>query len=197
MWFKKKKEKTVMGWEDLTLDQFTEIEKIMKDDNNAKELRIMDLLYGDKGDISFLNSQPKTVMWKDSYWIAGRKYRLKADMSKFSISQMIDYQSGKNMYDWLAVVLVPNTAKSYNDGSYDMGEVKKGIGKMRLLDALAISNFLKRQCVALSLLMKDFLSQKMREIAESKALTQEQKEQVRSQITVFSRFVSLFAETTI
>lgn len=190
--FKRKNNDTVLSWDSITLSQFEQIEAIVKDGEKAKEQRIKRLLYGEEGgSIDFLNNEAPKIDWKKKYWINGREYRLQADMTKFNLSQFIDYQNGKCLRDWLSVVLIPIKAKGYNDGTYSIGEVKEAIGSMHIVDAMAVSVFLKRQSQCSLLIMKDYLAEQTRKITEMKGLSEEQRNSLQRQYTGFSNSLNL------
>lgn len=198
-WKKNKKQTTNKTWDDITLKEFQAIEEIVNDDKPAKEQRIKRLLYGEQGgDIEFLNNKPEPNQYRKGYELNGTYYKLEADMTKFNLSQMIDYQQGKTLQDWLSVVLVPCRVYEkchYNDGSYDLQQVKEDVLDIKIKDAMGVANFLKRQSQACFLLMIDFLQKQAKQMETMKeGLSEEQKASLIQQTTDFSTLLSQFVK---
>lgn len=156
MLFKRHKKKESKGWADVTLKQFTEVERILKSKTPTMEMELKRAIYGeDGGTIAFLNEPIRKKNIKKDYWIHGRQYRTSADLSRLTMSQYIDASNSKTNRDLLSVLLIPY-GHAYNDG-YDMEEVKADIDNLDMVTVQSIAFFLSRQLATFGLCMADSL----------------------------------------
>ena len=160
------KDKNIKEWYNITLKQFIDIQDIFMDaelDEQDKMtylinaifgVDIMNLQFTELADyvkrISFVNSQIPKAKCTDTYKINGKDYVMTKNVCKFTTAQYIDYmgyiKNGGADFDnypnILSLVLIPSSATAYNDGSYDIEEVKSDIlNHLSIVDCLAISNF--------------------------------------------------------
>lgn len=158
-WLRKRKNKESKGWADVTLAQFTEVERILKSKTPTMEMELKRAIYGEEGGaIAFLNEPIRKKNIKKDYWIHGRQYRTSADLSRLTMSQYIDASNSKTNRDLLSVLLIPY-GHAYNDG-YDMEEVKADIDHLDMVTVQSIAFFLSRQLATFGLCMADYLERK-------------------------------------
>lgn len=152
------------SWNEITIDEFVQIQDSYKDADMTDEDRTLNLVYlltnQDPMDMEFTEFQKvlKQLQFikeevpanplKRRYELNGKKYRLMQSIDKISTAQYIDYTNHlKNMEDdvdyvnVLSVFILPEDATKYNDG-YDIETVKKDIRYyMPITDALGIFRF--------------------------------------------------------
>lgn len=155
-----------MTWNDITLKQYNDIQKIINSDADemAKMSSLVAVLYNLNMDevpmteaialqaegVEFLNSIPKVgdTILKKQYTIKGIKY-VPTPIDKMTMSQYMDYQAyakldEEHLINTLSVCLVPKGHK-YNDGSYDIEELKNELHNMSVMDALRILSFFQNR----------------------------------------------------
>lgn len=152
------------SWNDVTIDEFTQIQDSYKDTEMTDEDRTLNLVYllTDEDplempftefqktlkDLQFIKSEVPASQLKRRYELNGKKYRLMQSLDKISTAQYIDYTTYlKNMEDdidyvnILSVFILPEDSVKYNDG-YDLETVKNDIRYyMSITDALGIFRF--------------------------------------------------------
>lgn len=152
------------SWNDVTIDEFTQIQDSYKDTEMTDEDRTLNLVYllTDEDplempftefqktlkDLQFIKSEVPASQLKRRYELNGKKYRLMQSLDKISTAQYIDYTTYlKNMEDdidyvnILSVFILPEDSVKYNDG-YDLEMVKNDIRYyMSITDALGIFRF--------------------------------------------------------
>lgn len=152
------------SWNDVTIDEFTQIQDSYKDTEMTDEDRTLNLVYllTDEDplempftefqktlkDLQFVKTEVPASQLKKRYELNGKKYRLMQSLDKISTAQYVDYTTYlKNMEDdidyvnILSVFLLPEDSVKYNDG-YDLETVKNDIRYyMSITDALGIFRF--------------------------------------------------------
>lgn len=152
------------SWNDVTIDEFTQIQDSYKDTEMTDEDRTLNLVYllTDEDplempftefqktlkDLQFIKSEVPASQLKRRYELNGKKYRLMQSLDKITTAQYVDYTTYlKNMEDdidyvnILSVFLLPEDSVKYNDG-YDLEMVKNDIRYyMSITDALGIFRF--------------------------------------------------------
>ena len=152
------------SWNDVTIDEFTQIQDSYKDTEMTDEDRTLNLVYllTDEDpmempftefqkvlkELQFIKSEVPANPLKKRYELNGKKYRLMQAIDKISTAQYIDYTTYlKNMEDdidyvnILSVFILPEDSVKYNDG-YDLETVKNDIRYyMSIADALGIFRF--------------------------------------------------------
>lgn len=152
------------SWNDVTIDEFTQIQDSYKDTEMTDEDRTLNLVYllTDEDplempftefqktlkDLQFIKSEVPASQLKRRYELNGKKYRLMQSLDKISTAQYIDYTTYlKQMEDdidyvnILSVFILPEDSVKYNDG-YDLETVKNDIRYyMSITDALGIFRF--------------------------------------------------------
>ena len=155
------------SWNDVTIDEFTQIQDSYKDTEMTDEDRTLNLVYllTDEDpmempftefqkvlkELQFIKSEVPANPLKKRYELNGKKYRLMQAIDKISTAQYIDYTTYlKNMEDdidyvnILSVFILPEDSVKYNDG-YDLETVKNDIRYyMSIADALGIFRFFFR-----------------------------------------------------
>lgn len=134
------------SWSDITISDYKKMLKISEDEYLSpieKDAGVLAVICGCeesdiwnlgvnefnilRGDMEFLNHFDFPKDWKmRKMKIAGEEYEVQADVSKFTVSQYMDYQSlwkskEKHMGSMLTVFLVPR-GKKYNEG-YDINRL--------------------------------------------------------------------------
>lgn len=155
------------SWNDVTIDEFAQIQDSYKDTEMTDEDRTLNLVYllTDEDpmempftefqkvlkELQFIKSEVPANPLKKRYELNGKKYRLMQAIDKISTAQYIDYTTYlKNMDDdidyvnILSVFILPEDSVKYNDG-YDLETVKNDIRYyMSITDALGIFRFFFR-----------------------------------------------------
>lgn len=155
------------NWNDVTIDEFIQIQDSYKDTEMTDEDRTLNLVYllTDKdplempftefkqvlSDLQFIKEEVQPAPLKKRYELNGKQYRLMQAIDKITTAQYIDYTTYlKNMDDdvdyvnILSVFLLPADSVKYNDG-YDLENVKNDIRYyMSITDALGIFRFFFR-----------------------------------------------------
>ena len=152
-----------LHWEDVTIEEFKQINILLTDDELDEEDKALGLvaLFSDDDplqtdfrefrkrleNIQFIGKEIKPAEVKKEYILGGVKYKLNKNIYNLTTSQYIDYTSylknldSDTLYeDVLSVYLIPDGCK-YNVG-YDIDETKRIIrNNMPITDALGIYNF--------------------------------------------------------
>lgn len=166
------------NWNNLTLKEFNEIDSIFKEDitDLLKTLKIQKVLYGEeKGDIEFLQSPIPERKVKKKYKVGGYNLRFCGNIKDLSTSQYIDYINSKTLQDYVSVLLVPEGSK-YNDGSYDLDDLKEKLLGLEFLDVKAMSSFLFGQLERFVKISQDYLKNPSTQEALKKTMSEEELE---------------------
>ena len=150
-----------MTWNDISLKQFLEIQKIydkeMSDfekskhlisiiyDKDINDIPVRDLDSYLKEIASLLNTPPEQAKIKKEYVINGYKYKLSPKIEDMSTGQFWDFTEysknpTKNIHKILSCFLIPDGMK-YGTG-YDIDVVLKDMDSLAITDVNAISFFL-------------------------------------------------------
>ena len=150
-----------MKWSDVTLNQFLELQEIMKiEDDTDKMLSLAELFFGEDvtalplpefnkklKELDFLQTEVPTNHIVKKVTINGHDYTIDALLGHVSTAQYVDFtnymKSENNIDKVLSVFFIPKGHK-YNDG-YDMEEVIKDMGSLPIDIALSESFFFSRQ----------------------------------------------------
>lgn len=179
-----------MNWYNVTLNQFIELDKILKSEENdtEKTICLMELLFGNEitdlplaefnkkvKEIDFLKDEipvktpPKKVVVND------RTYFIDCLIGNITTAQYIDFNNHLptgDMKKILSVFFIPEGHK-YNDG-YDMLQVINDIGELPIPVVESAAFFFERQLVKF---MEIFQSYSIKRIKKTK-MPKEQKEKV-------------------
>lgn len=152
------------SWNDVTIDEFIQIEESYKDTDMSDEDRTLNLIYllTDQDPLQmpfsefkkalsalqFIKGEVPSNPLKKRYELNGTKYRLMQALDKITTAQYIDYTTYlRNMEEdvdyvnVLSVFMLPEDSVKYNDG-YDLENVKKDIRyHMSIADAKGIFAF--------------------------------------------------------
>lgn len=172
-----KQTKHLTTWSDITLEQYKQMIDVyeLKLDELNTVMEIMKVVCGEEvenlplaeykgmlNQLDFLNTDIPEIKPKSKYIIGGKEYICNLDLSKITGSQYIDYSTYiKNNKDvegypeLLSVFLVPK-GSNYNDGTYDINELKLNVPNMLLIDVKAIAFFLQKQYKALLSITVDY-----------------------------------------
>ena len=163
-------------WEDVTLNEFQQIDQIRTANIpvDMMALNLVSILCGKSVEwlenqritfvtklthmIDFLAEDIVPAELKKEYEINGHIYELDCDISNITTAKYMDYQNYmkeeyRDQTKIASIWLVPKGHK-YNDG-YDIEEVYKDMGEMKMPDYKAIVNFLMRQSAAFILVSAD------------------------------------------
>lgn len=182
------------NWDVVTLAEFVQIDQIIHADIPAdyKAVNLLSVLSGE--DVSFFENLPLNQFMKltscldfittplpevkvgDSYVINGRKYMVRADIPSITTAQYVDYQNYMkeehiDLQKVISVFLIPE-GHNYNDG-YNMKEVIADIDDMRFVDAQALGFFIQKQSGLFIIVLKDYLSRKMKKMGIPKKKIEE------------------------
>lgn len=174
-----------MNWNDITLNQYLEIESVTKtesdlidkslsyikiifniDNEHCKNLPYNDYLEYVKK-LDFLGNEipmrdVKEVMKDHS------EYYIYYDLSNLSVAQYIDFNNYREMNDLIGIVstvFIPKDKEYCKD--YDMSKVKTYIGEMKIGDVLSIFNFFLRYFNSYMDYSRLFLQKKMKKLKKS------------------------------
>lgn len=155
----------ITNWNEVTLQQYTQIYNIIIDESLSEEEKLLCIVQELYTDIDIFNSKfgevsdffsstaklitsdiPSSIV-QDTYTINGTEYVLTKDISNITTSQYMDYMHYMNgevknvntYHDFLCIFLIPKDHK-YNDG-YNMAQVRKDILSMSITDILGIADF--------------------------------------------------------
>lgn len=152
------------SWNDVTIDEFIQIEESYRDTDMSDEDRTLNLIYllTDQDPLQmpfsefkkalsalqFIKGEVPSNPLKKRYELNGTKYRLMQALDKITTAQYIDYTTYlRNMEEdvdyvnVLSVFMLPEDSVKYNDG-YDLENVKKDIRyHMSIADAKGIFAF--------------------------------------------------------
>ena len=101
---------------------------------------------------------------------------VRADIPSITTAQYVDYQNYMkeehiDLQKVISVFLIPE-GHNYNDG-YNMKEVIADIDDMRFVDAQALGFFIQKQSGLFIIVLKDYLSQKMKKMGIPKKKIEE------------------------
>lgn len=189
-----KKIRIKTNWESITIREYEQIEQIIRADIPAdyKAVNLLSVLSGEE--VSFFENLPLNefvqltnyldfittplpeVKVQDNYVLNNHVYELHADIPSITTAQFIDYQNylkeeSVDLQKVISVFLIPEGHK-YNDG-YNIREVCVDIGDMRFIDAQALGFFIQKQSGLFCLVLKDYLSQKMKKMGIPKKKIEE------------------------
>lgn len=177
------------SWESITYDDFIQIHQIAEADipETYKTVSLLSVLSGmDEKDIEslpiniftkmvkaleFMDTKPPKPMHKKEYIINERKYVVKADITRITTAQFIDYNSyaseeNPDPINLLSLWLIPE-GHEYNDG-YDIEQVKYDIRSMNFLDAQAVAFFLQRQSALFAATINAYSEKNLKELKMKK-----------------------------
>lgn len=177
-----------MKWNDVTLEQFLELQEIVKiEDPTDRMLSLMELFFGEdvttlpvaefnklSKELDFLQTEVPTNHIVKKVTINNRKYTIDAVLGHISTAQYVDFSNyinqENNINKVLSVFFIPENHK-YNDG-YDMEQVIQDMNKLPIDIALSESFFFRRQ---LEKFIKIFQSSSTHQIQKSKMTKTEKK----------------------
>lgn len=156
----KQRDKKKMTWNDVTLYQFMELQKILQvEDGFERMCAIAELLLGDEvtnlpmhdfneavKQLEFLQTDIPTHVPPKKVEINGHKYFVDCLLGNVTTAQYVDFtnhQKSDKMANLLSVFIIPDGHK-YNDG-YDMEEVIKDIWCLPIPTVTDIAFFFGRQ----------------------------------------------------
>lgn len=146
-----------MDWKDISLKQYLDIRDIQKTSSNPANSLIeyfFDVHDAESSlpateylaklrELGFIGKERPSVKVKGEYTLNSRVYVLQAIPTALSTAQYIDFDNYNRTGDvagLLSVVLIPKTAKHYNDG-YDIEQAKADILTMSVIDVDAVNAF--------------------------------------------------------
>lgn len=173
------------SWDAVTLAEFEQIDQILHADIPAdyKAVNLLSVLSGVEvgffenlplnqfirltSYLDFISTPLPEVKVQDSYVINGRKYIVSADIPSITTAQYVDYQNYMkeehvDLPKVISVFMIPE-GHSYNDG-YNIKEVYADINDMKFVDAQALGFFIQKQSGLFIIVLKDYLSRKMKEM---------------------------------
>lgn len=174
-------------WEDMTIQQFVELNQILTADipDTYRAVNLVSVLTNIPVDelegypvtlfsrlnsrLEFLNTPIPKVKHQNEYVLNGRKYILDADISAISTAQYIDYQEyikENNPIQIMSLWLIPEGHK-YNDG-YSIEKVMLDIQDMKMLDVQAVAFFLQHQFATYILILADYSKKEMKKMKMKK-----------------------------
>ena len=185
MFWKKKKEKPVLTWYDVTLDQYQKLQNIDTSELEGQIEAATILLGVDTDDMTwvefckelnkldFLNQPiPKTIV-RNSYMLNGRKYNCFVNLQDLTVSRYMDFENlskTKDLVKILTVFLIPD-GKEY--GSYDLDEVYEDIKTMNIVEASGIFNFFPLEFRICIEVLKDYSIKELKKNPELQKLVLE------------------------
>lgn len=145
-----------MTWNDITLQQYRQIEKIQAEHPDDSAIHIINYLYGDNieslplaeyarrmEEIQFLSKNIPSAKLKLDYVINGNKYELDITPADLTTAQFIDSQNylkqGGDVQNLLSVYLIPK-GKKYAEG-YDVEKVKNDVLSLPMPEVMGICRF--------------------------------------------------------
>lgn len=150
-----------MKWNDVTLNQFLELQQIMNiEDDTDKMLSIAELFFGEDvttlplpefnkkmKELDFLQTEVPNNHIVKKVTINGHDYAIDALLGHISTAQYVDFtnymKEENKIAEVLSVFFIPKGHK-YNDG-YDMEEVIRDMGSLPIDIAMSESFFFSRQ----------------------------------------------------
>lgn len=183
-----------MTWNDITLRQWNEIEKVFKEEYEDEILQTADLIkvvfdiddpmsltpqefqqYVAK--LEFLKTEIPERKLLNSYTINGTKYNFYGNCFDISMAQLMDWRhfSTKKPLDYsecLSIFLVPENHK-YNDG-YDMNKTTEDINSLPIGDVLKIWSFFREGLVLFMSTLTDYFKRQLKKTS----LTTEQRTEI-------------------
>lgn len=150
-----------MKWNDVTLNQFLELQQIMNiEDDTDKMLSIAELFFGEDvttlplpefnkkmKELDFLQTEVPNNHIVKKVTINGHDYTIDALLGHISTAQYVDFtnymKEENKIAEVLSVFFIPKGHK-YNDG-YDMEEVIRDMGSLPVDIAMSESFFFSRQ----------------------------------------------------
>ena len=141
-------------------------------------------------DLNFLGDFKFDTKWRQSnITIKGQKYDVMVDANKMTTSQYIDYQTfwaeddkRKIMAQLLSCFIIPHGAK-YNDGSYDLEELRQIIAdNISITLANSVCFFFLIKSTQSLLNSQVYGIRQMRKMMKTKSLTEEEKENLNLKI---------------
>lgn len=150
-----------MKWSEVTLNQFLELQQIMKiEDDTDKMLSVAELFFGEDvtdlpipefnkkmKELDFLQEEVPNNHIVNKVTINNRDYTIDALLGHISTAQYVDFtnymKEENKIAQVLSVFFIPKGHK-YNDG-YDMEEVIRDMGSLPVDIAMSESFFFSRQ----------------------------------------------------
>lgn len=198
----------MIGWNDINLRKWNEIESIYKKTYEDEILQTADIIsvvfdidnpmelspqefhkYVEQ--LSFLTKPIPEKKLCNSYTINGTLYNFKGNIYEFSMGALMDWRkySTEENIDYaqcLSVFLIPDGHK-YDDG-YDMEKTLSDINCLPIADVIKLFTFFQ---AALQLSM-DILLNYFNKILKKTKLTKEQKEMIKSKVEQLNEINSTF-----
>lgn len=201
-----------LEWSDISLDKFVEIlevqeefkEKGLDEDISIQYTsKMITVLFGVENPetlpldewslaveyIKFLGSPVPDVKHKKEFVLNDREYSFHDNPFKISAGQFFDWRQCINQEkgsidykDCLSVFLIPKGHK-YNDG-YDFDLVKKDIGTICVIDALALFSFFVDVLQTSLSVFKDYLIHQLKEVEKGSTLQHEEMNQLKMMLEV-------------
>ena len=197
-----KQTKRLTTWSDITLEQYIQMVNVSKQELDELEnvLELVKIVCGEEVEqlplaeykqminhINFLSTPIPDIKPKSKYVIGGKEYVCDLDLSKITGSQYIDYSTYIKQNDGvegypnlLSVFLVPKGCK-YNDGTYDINELKSNLPNMLFVDVKAIAFFLQKQYKTLLAITVDYSITVMKKMMK-KETDQQKKIEIQNKI---------------
>lgn len=185
--------KEIITWNDLTYHQFKEISNLGELSEEDKIIELMRIIYGEDVlnlPITQFQEKAKNIKLDEKipsstahrkYIINGREYEFDISPENITTAQYIDYSNfikAKNTEAAIAVFLIPIGSK-YNDDTYKLDEVIKGIDSLPCTDVLDMGNFMERCLLAFTTIFQFSLHKK---IKRDKTMKKEQKKKILEQL---------------
>lgn len=176
-----------MDWKDITLNQFNELQEVLKiEDETERMIGISEVVFGDSitelplseytkklKELDFLKTElPNTHIVK-SVTVNGRSYKVDGLLGNITAAQYLDYTNhlkSNDMAKLLSVFLIPAGHK-YNDG-YDMIQVINDMGSLPIDIVNSTAFFFIKQY---NRFIKIFLSSLAKKIKKMKVKKNEKK----------------------
>lgn len=178
------------SWDAITWNEYEQIEQIINADipSDYKAVHLVAVLTGLDIEtieslpisqfqkfipaLEFLQTEPETHKHQFEYTLNGRKYVFRGKLDEITTAQYIDYRTymqdeQKDVINLLSCFLIPEGC-DYNDGNYDIEQVKSDIGDMCWLDVRAAAFFFRIQLAAYTLILKSYLKKTMKEAKATK-----------------------------
>ena len=201
-----------MTWNNISLRQWNEIEKIFKGDYEDEILQTADLIkvmfniedpmlltpqefQKYVKELDFLKTEIPEKKLLNTYTINGTKYVFYGNCFDISMAQLMDWRqySTKDPVDYaecLSVFLVPEEHK-YNDG-YDMDKTIEDINSLPIGDVLKIWSFFSAGLVLFTSTLTDYFKRQLKKTS----LKKEQKKEIEAKMQQLQEIIDLTSSHT-
>lgn len=180
-----------LTWDDISLKTYNELQHIISDnseqidkvakaikaiyDVNMDEIPMFEALQMQNNIVELLNTKPNGQTLQKSYKV-GKYECVPTSFDKMTMSQFMDYQEivkqgDDHLIDIISICLVPKGQK-YNNGQYDLDELKEEIGNLPSTIAPTLISFFVNR---LNKLFRRFHRCLAVDIMNSKGMTMKQK----------------------